>query len=215
MRKSLLKPVAVFTIGLLPFFFVLSACDSGGSNGGETVNNEFTLTIEPTSSNGSSASSKAWQEADPEEISGFTFFVDEENPETGEQVFGVYLSDEESFSEQSATDGLFGFLARSSGQPSTGSYSFTDDPSGIDEEDFSGVLYRDFSDFQSAPFYVIESGTIDVETSSNDEFAGSIDASGTRYTVTQSSVEQQPVSITGEFSAENVETFLSLETPGL
>lgn len=199
----------LFTLALLPLVLVLSACDSGGSND-NAVNNEFTMTIEPESN-----SSSAAVEAQQEEVSGFSFAVEGENPETGQQAFGIYLSGEESFSEQSATDGLFGFLARSSGQPSAGSYSFTDDPSGIDEEDFVGVLYRDFDNFQSAPFYVIESGTVTLETSSEDEVTGSVEASGTKFTFTESTLEQEPVSITGEFSAKNVETFVPFSTRGL
>lgn len=207
MHRSL-SPLSTLFVALLPLVLVLSACDSGGSND-NAVNNEFTLTIEPQSN-----SSSAAVEAQQEEVNGFSFFYDGEDPNTGEQVFGIYLSNEESFSEQSASDELFGFFARDSGQPSSGTYSFTDDPSG-NTGDFGGVLYKDIGDFQSAPFYVIDSGTLNLETSNDDEVAGSIQVSGTKFIITESSIEQEPVSITGEFSAKNVETFAPLNTPGL
>lgn len=207
MQRSL-PTLSAFLVALLPLSLAVSACDSGGAN--ESVENEFALTIQPQSSSSSVA-----VEAQQEEINGFSFFYDAENPETGEQAFGIYLSDAESFSKQEATNGLFGFVARNSGQPSTGEYSFADATADGEPDLFVGALYQDFTEFQSAPFYVIESGTLTLETSSDDEVAGSIEASGTEFIFTGSSVEQQPVTITGEFSAKSVDTFVPFNTPGL
>ena len=59
----------LFCFALLSVF-VLSACDSGGSNGGETVNNEFSFDISPTA-----ASQSVVAKADPDTtLSGFSFF---------------------------------------------------------------------------------------------------------------------------------------------
>lgn len=187
----------------------LSACDSGGA--GEDVNNEFTLTIEPTSSSTSSAALDASQD----EINGFSFFFDAENPETGEQAFGIYLNDAESFSKRDATQGLFGFIARSSSRPEAGTYSFTSGEGGIGTSQFTGFLYEDFTNVQSEPFYVIESGTLTLDASSSSRVSGSIDATGTEYIFTGSAYEQQTVQITGHFTAEDVETFVPFNTPGL
>lgn len=205
-RSSSVLPVLL--AALLPLSLVLTACDSSGSGG--AVDNEFTMTIEPQSN-----SSSAAVEAQQEQVNGFSFFYDAENPNTGEQAFGIYLSDAESFSEQEATKGLFGFVARDAEQPSAGDYSFTGATSGGDPTRFIGALYKDFSEFQSAPFYTIDSGTLSLDTSNDDEVAGSIEASGTKFTFSGSSVEQQPVTITGEFRAKDVDTFVEFNTPGL
>lgn len=202
--------VSVFVLALVvPFTLFLTACDSGGANE-ETVDNEFTLTIEPTST-----SSSAVPKAQEEEINGFSFFYDAENPETNEQAFGIYLSDAESFSQQEATDGLFGFIARDGSRPAPDTYTFGDLRAESEPSGFVGVLYKDFTNFQSAPFYLIESGTLTIETSSDDEVAGSIEASGTKITQTGSSFEEEPVTITGSFSAKDVETFVPFDAPGL
>jgi len=204
------RSLSALLVALLPLFLVLSACDSGGSNGG-AIDNEFTLTIEPSSSSSSSAAAKVQQE----EINGFSFFYDAENPETDEQAFGIYLSDAESFSKQEATDGLFGFIARDGSRPAPDTYTFGDLRADSEQSGFVGVLYRDFTNFQSAPFYLIESGTLTIKASSDDEVAGSIEASGTKITPTGSSFEEEPVTITGSFSAKDVETFVPFDARGL
>ena len=96
MRYSI--PLRVLCIALFPFLFA-TACDSGGSN--DSVDNQFSLTIEPTSSSGTTVEQQ-------EEVSGFSFFVDAEDTETEEEAFAIYMDNEESFSTESASQGLFG-----------------------------------------------------------------------------------------------------------
>lgn len=190
--------------------FVLAACDSGGSNGGE-INNEFAFTVTP-SSESASVSAKA---ASQKDVSGFSFFYDAENPETGEQVCGIYLSGNESFSTQSVAQGLYGFIARASECPSSGTYDLTSGAGGIESSQFAGVLYEDVSNIQSTPFYVIESGTLTIDESGSNKVSGSVEATGTSYTFTGSEYEQETVTITGTFTAKNVEAFVAFDTPGV
>lgn len=198
------QPLRVLLFALLSLVVGLSACDSGGSDE-EDVDNQFTFTIEPMSS-----SSAATEQE--EEVSGFSFFVDAENPDTGEEVFAVYLSDEESFSEGSATQGLFGWLARNSSQPGTGTYDFhgTSEPTAAE---FGGVLWEDIQNTQTAPFYVIEGGTVTFSESTDEKIAGSIDATGRKVTITSSGATEEPVTVTGTFTAEDVDNFVPLSAP--
>lgn len=200
-------PLRILFIALLPVALVLQGCDSGGSSA--EVNNEFSLTIEPTSS-----SATAPEAVSQETVNGFSFFYDAENPETGEQVFGIYLSNNESFSSGNASQGLFGFVARASGRPGSGDYQFASGGS-LQPSQFVGFLYRDIANIQTAPFYVIESGTLNLQTSTDSEVAGMVDAEGTAYTFTDSGFTQESVTITGTFTAEDVDTFVNFSTPGV
>lgn len=186
----------------------MAACDSGGS-GGEEVNNEFTLDVTPTSSS-SNAQVRAIED---KTLNGFSFFFDAENPETGQQAFAIYLSNSESFSRQSATQGLFGWIARGSDRPGSGTYSLK---SGADFSGsaFAGVLWESFGGGgQSAPFYVIESGTLTLDASSDDRVAGSIDATATAFSFTSSGATQESVTLSGSFTAKGVDEFVSLSSP--
>lgn len=200
-------PLRILFVALLPVALVLQGCDSGGSSA--EVNNEFSLTIEPTSS-----SATAPEAVSRPTLDGFSFFVDAENPETGEQAFGVYLSDNQSFSQSSATQGLFGFIARSSGRPGPGEYDFASGGS-LQSSQFVGFLYEDFTNFQSAPFYVIEDGTLNLEESSGSKVSGTINATGTMYVFSGSETSQESVTITGNFTAKDVDTFVDFSTPGV
>lgn len=197
--------VRTLWVAVLPLFVLVTACDSGGSNGGG-IDNSFTLTIEPVSSGGSAV------ESVQTELNGFSFFFDGKSPNSGRQVFGIYMGDEESFSKQSITDGLFGWVARAGDRPDAGSYNFTTTDSGISASQFVGFLAEDFTNPNAAPLYLIESGTLTIDTSSDDKVSGSIDATGTRIAPQGG---QQTVSITGTFTAENVEDFVAFSSPGV
>ncbi len=199
----------ILFLALLPLALALQGCDSGGASENEEINNEFTLTIESTPS--SATAGKAAAQAT---VNGYSFFYDAENPETNEQVFGIYLSNNESFSSGSASQGLFGFMARSSSRPGTGDYEFSRGE-GLQPSQFAGFLYEDVANFQNEPFYVIESGTLTLETSSDGEVGGTIDASATKYTFTGSDFTEESVTVTGGFTAKNVETFAGFSTPGV
>lgn len=188
----------------------IAACDSGGSSG--DVNNQFDFSIQSASTSNAEV---AKLESARKQVSGFSFFFDAEHPETGEKAFGIYLSDSEAFSADGATQGLFGFLARLSARPGPGTYSFTSGSSGVQSSQFVGLLYENFSNIQNAPFYVVESGTLTVETSTETEVSGRVDATGTSYSFVNGSVEQEAVEISGTFSAKSVETFVAFNTPGV
>lgn len=203
--------VRTIALVLLPFAFFLQGCDSGGSSGDDNeINHSFSLTIESTSSN--ATTSKAAVQAT---VDGYSFFYDAENPETGEQAFAVYLSDNESLSSESAGQGLFGFVARASGRPGPGNYTFSDGDSELGASQFIGFLYRDVANVQNAPFYVVEGGTLTLDDSSEDRVSGTIEASGTAYSFSGSEVTEEPVTISGSFTARDVETFVSFATPGI
>jgi len=202
MRYSI--PLRVLCIALFPFLFI-TACDSGGSN--DSVDNQFSLTIEPTSSSGTTVEQQ-------EEVSGFSFFVDAEDTETEEEAFAIYMDNEESFSTESASQGLFGWIAWDASQPGTGEYNFNSDGE-VTENGFAAVLWKDVQNTQAAPFYVVEGGTLTLSESSDDKVVGSVDATGTKVTITPSGASEEPVTITGSFTAENIDTFVELSGPGV
>jgi hypothetical protein len=194
---------------LLPVLFVLSACDSGGES---DVNNEFSLSITPVSSSSAGGSLAA---AEQKDLSGFSFFVDQEDPETGEQVFGIYMSDDESFSEQNATQGLFGFVARETPRPGSGTYSFGGGGT-LQSSDFAGVLYEKFgSGQQGDPVYVVLDGTLTLDESSADKVAGSIDTRAVEIVVSGTAVQRDTVRIEGSFTAKDVNTVVPFTSPAV
>lgn len=199
-------------IALLPLLFIFLACDSGGSSGGD-VDNQFTFTIEPTSSSSASDNaSNGTAVKRQEEVSGFSFFVEGEDSDTEEEVFAVYLSDEESFSTESASQGLFGWIALDASRPGTGEYSFGTE---VTPNTFAAVLWQDVQNVQASPFYVIEEGTLTLSESSDEKVAGSIDASGKKVTFTSSGASEEAVDISGSFTAEDIDTFVELSRPGV
>lgn len=185
---------------VLSFAFVLAACDSGGSN--SEINNEFTLTISPTSSSSTSAVPKTTKK----DLNGYSFFVNAEDVENvDEKGFVIYFNGSDSFSEQNATQGLFGFLARNSGQPGTGEYSITNTST---SSAFAGWLYEDLTNRQNAPYYLIHDGSLSLSTSSDRKVAGSISGTATQYTFTSSGVSLDTVNVSGSFTAKSLDKFV-------
>ncbi|MFP4227653.1 MAG: hypothetical protein ACLFTE_02370, partial [Salinivenus sp.] len=101
---------AVSLVGAFFLLFALTGCDSGGSNG--ESDNKFSLDISP-----SGQSSSSIEDIEEKTVDGFSFFADGEV--NGEQFFAIYLTGDNSLSEESTPEGLFGWIARDSGQPST------------------------------------------------------------------------------------------------
>jgi len=200
-------PYRVLTALILTVSLLFVGCDSGGSDGENDVDNQFTFTIEPTSSSSATVEQQ-------EEVSGFSFFVEGEDTETEEEVFAVYLDDEESFSNSSTSQGLFGWIALDASQPSAGEYSFNSDANATANQ-FGAVLWEDIQNTQTAPLYVIEGGTLDLSESSDEKVVGSVDATGTKVTITSSGATEEPVTITGSFTAEDIDTFVDLTSPGV
>lgn len=197
----------------LPVLFVISACDSGGSNGDETTN-EFSLTV--TTTNSSGAMAKAVSDTT---IRGYSFFYAGQNPDTGEEVFSIYMSGNDSFSDQSAQDGLYGFLARQSSRPNAGEYDVVHLEQEIDSGNFIGVLFEDVgsSGSNNEPFYVPDGGTVTLTSSTSDRVEGRVDltaeAISFNFSGATASIDTTDVQISGEFSARNVEQFANLARP--
>lgn len=193
-----------FHFALLSLIFVLSACDSGGSN---DVSNNFTFEV---ISFGATPEVRTAKTPTDTTISGFSFFYSGENSE-GEEVFGIYLSENESFSGQDVQQGLFGFVARNSERPSEGTYDLTRLGEGVASGDFIGALYTGFSEtnFRGSPFYIPQRGSVTIDKSSSDEVVGSVNLTATAVTSSDSS----RVNISGDFTAKSVENFVPLTTP--
>jgi len=217
MRYSIL--LRVLCIAFLPLFVGLAACDSGGSNGG-SVDNEFSMDVSPKGSDSGSSAAKALRDTT---IEGFSFFYAGQSS-GGENVFGLYLSESESF--DTPQQGLFGFFVRNSQRPGAGSYNLVGPGQGLvgpgqgfDSGNFIGMVYEDFGDsFRDTPFYVPQEGTVDLSESTGDKVSGTVDIP-TAYAITYDlstsppSADTTEVTITGSFTAKSVENFVSVPTP--
>lgn len=206
-------------LALVPLLLVFSACDSNGDDE-EVTNNEFTLDVTSTSSS-SALSPKSARDTT---LEGFSFFYDGQDPETGEEVFAIYLNGTDDFSQTSAQEGLWGFLARKSSRPSTGTYDVGALPhtDGLNEDEFLGLIYEQIDAQQggmiTAPFYFTESGTITLNESTDNRVSGTLDLSAAAITVDVDTTGGTPtiitdttdVAITGSFAAQNVENFASV-----
>lgn len=213
-----LRPVSLLPLAVLSLFLTLSACDLSSVTD-ELIDNTFSLSISPAS-NASSTLAHASQSVRDKTIDGYSFFYDDTNPETNEQVFAVYFTGGDSFGSGTKS-GLFGFLARNSDRPEAGrSYTVIQQDRGLDRTNFLGTLYEDFGngDFQSAPYYLPTGGTVTIDESNDDEVAGSVDMEAFKITVdtTESPpVDSTRVQITGDFTARDVneDQFLGLPLP--
>lgn len=217
---SAMKRLLLLPLLCLALVFGLTACDSGGSNGDDTeeTNNEFSLNVTPKSSTSESATAKALRDTT---IEGFSFFFSGQDSD-GDDAFAIYFNDSESFSNQNAQDGLFGFLARETLRPDEGTYDVDNPDVGLNSGSFVGVLYEDFGDdgFQDAPFYIPQgsNNSFTIDTSNEDEVSGSVDIPNAfaitfDLSTTPASVDTTEVSITGSFTAKNVDDFAAFATP--
>lgn len=208
MRKRLLS---LFFLCLVPALG-LTACDSGGSSGGE-INNEFSLDVTPK---GSSEGATA-QALRDKTLEGFAFFYSGQKP-NGEDAFGIYLSGSDSF--DSPQEGLFGFLgALNTTRLGTGEYSVIEPEQGLSSGSFGGVFYEDLGgDFRNAPFHIPQEGTVELTTSNESEVSGTVTiptAFSITYdlTATPPTIDTTEVQITGSFTAESVDSFAEFSTP--
>jgi hypothetical protein len=191
---------------LVPFALFLWACDSsdsGDADDGDQMSNEFAISITPTASE-----SAAVETAVQKDLNGFSFFVDTDDlDDVQDEAFVIYFTGGSSFSAQSATQGLFGFLARESGQPGTGDYTITEDAEAASSE-FIGWLYEDLGSSQGAPYYLIEEGTLSLSTSDDDRVSGTISGTGTAYTITNTGVTTEAVEFSGSFGSSELDVYL-------
>lgn len=192
----------------LPLFFLLAslvllplaACDSGGSSDADpddppALDNTFSFTV--TDADGVTRS-----------LDGFAYFATGTDPETSVEGFVLYFVDDEDFSQNRATDGLFGLAVRKSGRPGTGSYAVS-----TADDDFDGgstfamVLYENLSS-SSATVYEILEGTIDVSRSESDRLDGTLSLSGTAFEFSDGGEPaERAVTIEGAFRSPGVGAF--------
>jgi hypothetical protein len=200
MKRLLLR---LLGCALLPLVLFV-ACDSGGSNGVD-LDNEFSFSITPVSSSGSAVA-----KVSEKDLNGYSFFVDANDvDDVDDEAFVVYFSGNENFSQQNATQGLFGFVARNSGQPGTGDFDITDGADGTaSSSDFVGWLYEDLGDTQNAPYYLIQNGTLSLSTSNDDEVTGQLSGTATAYTFTSTGITTDTVEVSGSFTAEDLNTYV-------
>jgi len=203
-------PFAPISLALLfPLLLFAGACDSGGAEE-KNVDNEFTFEIASASSSSIESERAAVQDTT---ISGFAFFFADQIPETGQGAFAIYLNDSNSFSRENASRGLFGWLTGGSERPGTGSYSLKGDAS-FDDPDFTGTLWEDFEGgLQGGALYAIESGTLTLDSSSEARVAGTIEATATATALSDTGTTKELVTISGSFTAEDVEVFIPLANP--
>lgn len=207
------SPVRFVFSAVLPLFLVLAACDSGGGNE-EEINNQFQLEISEVGETETANATVAAK--DQKELTGFSFFAEGTDPETGESGFGLYLSDDESFGEDSAQQGLFGLAVRQGGRPSTGSHAITASEDGIDLGNSMGmILFEDVGEIQNgASYYIGTGGSIDFETSNDRRVSGTFDVEAMHVqfqfdnSTGEVSGDTTDVVITGQFTAKNADTFL-------
>jgi len=213
-----LRPVCLLLFAALSASFALSACDAS-SVADQVIDNTFSLTISSTT-NATSAGASDSNALRDKTVDGYSFFYDDTNPETDEQVFAIYFTGGESLGGD-ATGGLFGFLARNSGRPEAGkSYTVVQQDRDLSRSNFVGALYEEFGsgDYQGAPYYLPTSGLLTINASSSDEVAGSINIEAVKVTVDTTgrpAVDSTRVEITGEFTARDIseDQFLGLPLP--
>lgn len=187
------------------FSLALSSCGSTDTNNETDIDNRFSIEILPSSENGTSVIVR-------ETLEGFSFFATGQDPETGEQGFGIYLNNSEDFTVNSSQNGLFGYLAKQSGQPGTGTFELADinnDDTGFDTgEEFAFVIIRNSGSQQQSSFIIGESGSVNITRSDSERVEGSISATGVEMIIGSDGVTETPVTITGEFTASGVDLFL-------
>ena len=179
------KLTSFATIALLAL--ALTACDSGGDNGDDNNQSPGSFSIVVAG------------DADLE-IEGFAFFGEAEDPDTGEDVFIIYLSESANPSSAQATGAWIG---RNSGRPGTGTFTFVDGEldGEIPEDQFVLVMTVGAGSDESRTF-VSNSGELTITSSSSNRIEGSFDVTGTGFQITGGVPgEELSVTIEGNFDA--------------
>lgn len=189
--------------------FMVAACDSGGGSDEESFANEFSFSISEVTP---SAAPLAAQQASTS-LDGFSFFFEGTDPESDEDIFLVYFTQNNELSAESSGQGLFGFVVRSGPRPGTGGGNFVSlDTEGVPSEDFGMMLLEGAEDFGTAGgsfnWYLSDGGTIDVTTSSGDRFEGTINAEATRVSFSGTEGDTTRVTIDGSFAARSADSFV-------
>lgn len=187
------------------FSLALSSCGSTDSDDEPDIDNRFSLEITPSGENSAAIVVR-------ETLEGFSFFATGEDPETGQQGFGIYLNNSDEISANSSQNGLFGYLAKQSGQPGTGTFELADinnDDTDFDSgEKFAFVIIRNSGSQQQSSFIIGESGSVNITRSNSEIVEGTISATGVEMIISSDEFTETPVAITGEFTASSVDLFL-------
>jgi hypothetical protein len=189
---------------------MVAACDSGGgASGDESFANEFSFSISEVTP---SAAPLAAQQASSS-LDGFSFFFEGTDPESNEDVFLVYFTQNNDLSAESSGQGLFGVVVRYGSRPGIGGGNFVSlDAEGAPTEDFGMMLLEGAENFGTAGgsfnWYLSDGGTIDVTASSGDQVAGTINAEATRVAFDGSGTDTTRVTIDGSFAARSADSFV-------
>lgn len=177
----------------------LAACDSGGSNDEE----------EPAVDDGRVSVSISGEASGSFE--GFASFYDVTDPETGDTVFGLVLSNTDT--ESPNTSSQFIVMARQSSRPGTGVYSFAnlDEETGEDlpSDQFIAIVSSAIGDGEIFGFYISQGGTLTIDRSSDDTVAGSFEIEAVGFELSEDGQETNEVEITveGAFNANSTNNF--------
>jgi len=199
-------------VGLMAttLLLMVAACDSGGGASDDaSFANEFSFSISEVTP---SAAPLAAQQASSS-LDGFSFFFEGTDPESNEEVFLVYFTQNNDLSDESSGQGLFGVVARQGSRPGVGGGNFVSlDTEVAPAEDFGMMLLEGAENFGTAGgsfnWYLSDGGTIDVTTSSGDQVAGTINAEATRVSFDGSGTDTTRVTIDGSFAARSADSFV-------
>lgn len=187
------------------------ACDSGSdSNSIPDIQNEFSFDVNEVSesSEGITASEKAQAT-----LSGFSFFYEGTDPDSDEEIFVMYFTETNDLNEESANEGLFGFVFRESLRPGEGTYPLVFLESDTEaQSDFGMMLFDSVGEFGAEGgvfnWYIADAGSMDLGTSADDRVEGTISAEAMRLSVEGTSSDSTRVTIDGTFTARNAESFV-------
>jgi hypothetical protein len=126
-------------------------------------------------------------------FSGFAYFGQGEDPETGEEAFVIFLSNTEDVDAASS----YAFIGRDSDRPGTGNYQFADfeDTDDLPENQFVLLVFLGDDAFFST------GGTLRLTTSNSNRVAGDFEATATGLIFSGGVPQEVEVEISGEFDA--------------
>ncbi len=193
---------------------VLVGCDSGGSNStASTFQNEFSFDIAAVPTTDALATAPGATVGAT--LDGFSFFFEGADPETGEDVFVLYFTQENELSTASSSQELFGFAIREGLRPGAGVYDFVSIDADLSpENDFGMILIESTGDVGtgggSLSWYIAETGTIELATSADDQVGGTVSAEALKVTFDGAATDTTQVTIDGTFAAKNAESFVGV-----
>jgi hypothetical protein len=193
---------------------VLAGCDSGGSNStASPFQNEFSFDIAAVSTTNALATDPGAKVGAT--LDGFSFFFEGTDPETGEDIFVLYFTQENELSTESSSQELFGFAIREGPRPGAGVYDFVPIDADLSpENDFGMMLIESTGDVGtgggSLSWYLAETGTIQLSTSADDQVGGTVSAEALKVTFEGTATDTTQVRIDGTFAAKNAESFVGV-----